>query len=101
MTSVLCFVPAPSVLLEALKINMCQDANKPKHYTTDYYMQNLVVRRGQEFVMQVTFNRPLAPEDDFHIEFTIGEFELWALILFMCRRTSPIQCSQIFLRTPR
>uniref|UniRef100_A0AAX7V4T7 protein-glutamine gamma-glutamyltransferase n=1 Tax=Astatotilapia calliptera TaxID=8154 RepID=A0AAX7V4T7_ASTCA len=72
MTSVLCFVPAPSVLLEALKINMCQDVNKPKHYTTDYYMQNLVVRRGQEFVMQVTFNRPLAPEDDFHIEFTIG-----------------------------
>uniref|UniRef100_A0A3B4F053 Transglutaminase N-terminal domain-containing protein n=1 Tax=Pundamilia nyererei TaxID=303518 RepID=A0A3B4F053_9CICH len=35
------------------------DVNKPKHYTTDYYMQNLVVRRGQEFVMQVTFNRPL------------------------------------------
>lgn len=86
MTSVLCFVPAPSVLLEALKINMCQDVNKPKHYTTDYYMQNLVVRRGQEFVMQVTFNRPLAPEDDFHIEFTIGEFEFWASILFMCRR---------------
>lgn len=76
MTSVLCFVPAPSVLLEALKIDMCQDVNKLKHYTTDYYMQNLVVRRGQEFVMQVTFNRPLAPEDDFHIEFTIGEFEL-------------------------
>uniref|UniRef100_A0A669AZQ6 protein-glutamine gamma-glutamyltransferase n=1 Tax=Oreochromis niloticus TaxID=8128 RepID=A0A669AZQ6_ORENI len=72
MTSVLCFVPTPSVLLEALNINMCQDVNKPKHYTTDYYMQNLVVRRGQEFVMQVTFNRPLAPEDDFHIEFAIG-----------------------------
>lgn len=65
------FAPG-GVLLEALKINMCQDANKPKHYTTDYYMQNLVVRRGQEFVMQVTFNRPLAPQDDFHIEFTIG-----------------------------
>lgn len=55
---------------------MCQSINKPNHYTTAYNTENLVVRRGQEFIIRVTFNRTLSPADDFQLEFLIGEFEL-------------------------
>lgn len=58
-------------------VDMCQQVNKPNHYTTAYDTQNLVVRRGQEFVMRVTFSRPLTQEDDFQLEFLIGQFEFW------------------------
>lgn len=57
-------------------IDMCQSINKPNHYTTAYDIENLVVRRGQEFIIRVTFNRMLSPADDFQLEFLIGEFEL-------------------------
>lgn len=77
MNCVLCPVLPPSAPLDVQNINMCQDLNKPKHYTTDYNTPNLVVRRGQEFLMNVTFNRPLAQGDDFHIEFQIGESGSW------------------------
>lgn len=53
-------------------VDMCQQINKPNHYTTAYDIQNLVVRRGQEFIMRVTFSRPLAQGDDFQLEFLIG-----------------------------
>lgn len=56
------------------QVDMCQQQNKPNHYTTAYDTGNLVVRRGQEFVVRVTFSRPLADGDDFQLEFLIGEF---------------------------
>lgn len=56
-------------------IDMCQSINKPNHYTTSYDIENLVVRRGQEFIIRVTFNRAMLPADDFQLEFLIGEFE--------------------------
>uniref|UniRef100_A0A671WSF6 Transglutaminase-like domain-containing protein n=1 Tax=Sparus aurata TaxID=8175 RepID=A0A671WSF6_SPAAU len=54
------------------QVDMCQQQNKPNHYTTAYDTGNLVVRRGQEFVVRVTFSRPLADGDDFQLEFLIG-----------------------------
>ncbi|XP_051796722.1 coagulation factor XIII A chain-like [Acanthochromis polyacanthus] len=53
-------------------VDMSQQINKPKHYTTAYETQNLVVRRGHEFVVRVSFNRELVQEDDFQLEFLIG-----------------------------
>ncbi|CAN9506060.1 unnamed protein product [Ophioblennius macclurei] len=53
-------------------MDMCQDSNKPRHFTTPYDTHNLVVRRGQEFDMKVTFSRPLTRQDDFQVEFLIG-----------------------------
>uniref|UniRef100_A0A3Q3KL59 protein-glutamine gamma-glutamyltransferase n=1 Tax=Monopterus albus TaxID=43700 RepID=A0A3Q3KL59_MONAL len=52
-------------------VDMCQQVNKPAHHTTAYNVQNLVVRRGQEFVMNITFNLPLTADDDFQVEFLI------------------------------
>ncbi|XP_028427271.1 coagulation factor XIII A chain [Perca flavescens] len=59
--------------LSVQKVNMCQQINRPQHKTASYNTPNLVVRRGQEFLLRVTFNRPLAQSDDFQLEFLIGE----------------------------
>lgn len=59
--------------LAVQSIDMCQQVNKPNHYTTAYDTHNLVIRRGQEFIVRVTFNRPPAQGDDFQLEFLIGE----------------------------
>ncbi|XP_053268928.1 coagulation factor XIII A chain [Pleuronectes platessa] len=53
-------------------VDMCQQINKPNHYTSAYDLENLVVRRGQEFVVRITFSRALTEQDDFQIEFLIG-----------------------------
>ncbi|XP_044032118.1 coagulation factor XIII A chain-like [Siniperca chuatsi] len=64
---------APGVAsLSVQNIDMCLQINKSKHYTTAYDTQNLVVRRGQEFVIQVTFSRQPTPADNFQLEFLIG-----------------------------
>uniref|UniRef100_A0A671WPR1 protein-glutamine gamma-glutamyltransferase n=1 Tax=Sparus aurata TaxID=8175 RepID=A0A671WPR1_SPAAU len=65
------FIPAGEGLM-VQQVDMCQQQNKPNHYTTAYDTGNLVVRRGQEFVVRVTFSRPLADGDDFQLEFLIG-----------------------------
>ncbi|KAA8579884.1 hypothetical protein FQN60_006977, partial [Etheostoma spectabile] len=66
--------PAPDgTYLSVQKVDMCQKINEPQHRTGAYDTPNLVVRRGQEFQVKVTFNRPLAERDDFQLEFLIGE----------------------------
>ncbi|XP_073344680.1 coagulation factor XIII A chain-like [Pagrus major] len=65
------YAPAGQALT-VQQIDMCQQVNKPNHYTGAYDIENLVVRRGQEFVIRVTFSRPLADGDDFQLEFLIG-----------------------------
>ncbi|XP_038588315.1 coagulation factor XIII A chain [Micropterus salmoides] len=49
------------------------EINKQQHHTTLYFTNYLVVRRGQEFQVKITFSRPYKPaEDKFAVEFTIG-----------------------------
>uniref|UniRef100_A0A8C4GQM7 protein-glutamine gamma-glutamyltransferase n=1 Tax=Dicentrarchus labrax TaxID=13489 RepID=A0A8C4GQM7_DICLA len=49
------------------------EINKMQHHTVSYNSDYLVVRRGQEFQVKITFNRPYKPaEDKFAVEFTIG-----------------------------
>ncbi|XP_078099861.1 coagulation factor XIII A chain-like [Sander vitreus] len=64
---------APDSYLSVQEVDMCQQTNQPQHKTASYNTPNLVVRRGQEFLVRVTFNRPLAQNDDFQLEFLIGE----------------------------
>ncbi|KAA8579607.1 hypothetical protein FQN60_006700, partial [Etheostoma spectabile] len=66
--------PAPDGTSPSVQnVDMCQQINKPQHNTSAYDTPNLVVRRGLEFQMKVTFDRPLAESDDFQLEFVIGE----------------------------
>lgn len=51
-----------------------EQINKQQHHTGFYNSDNLIVRRGQEFQVKITFNRPYKPaEDQFAVEFVIGE----------------------------
>ncbi|XP_053716104.1 coagulation factor XIII A chain-like [Synchiropus splendidus] len=65
------YAPAAGAL-SVTGLDMCQSINKPNHFSTPYDTGNLVVRRGWEFVVQVTFSRQLMPTDDFQMEFLIG-----------------------------
>uniref|UniRef100_A0A667YSI2 protein-glutamine gamma-glutamyltransferase n=1 Tax=Myripristis murdjan TaxID=586833 RepID=A0A667YSI2_9TELE len=49
------------------------ETNKMEHHTSLYGSDFLIVRRGQEFQIKITFNRPYKPnEDKFAVEFVIG-----------------------------
>ncbi|KAM9713032.1 coagulation factor XIII A chain-like [Menidia menidia] len=58
--------------LAVVGVNMRQDFNEARHFTAEFQSRQLVVRRGQQFVLDVTFSRPLTPQDDFQLEFLIG-----------------------------
>ncbi|XP_041824738.1 coagulation factor XIII A chain-like [Melanotaenia boesemani] len=62
----------PGEQLQVTNINMCKEVNEPNHNTSEYMTKQLVVRRGQQFVVEVTFSRPVTPQDDFQMEFLIG-----------------------------
>ncbi|KAM9833285.1 coagulation factor XIII A chain [Syngnathus typhle] len=48
-------------------------ANKIEHHTASYNSDYLIIRRGQEFQVDITFNRPYEPnKDKFAVEFVIG-----------------------------
>lgn len=50
------------------------EINKQQHHTKFYNSDYLIVRRGQEFQVKITFSRPYNPaEDKFALEFVIGE----------------------------
>nr|BAT61945.1 transglutaminase FactorXIII [Oryzias latipes] len=54
-------------------IRRIDESNKLEHHTELYNSENLIVRRGQEFQIKLTFNRPYKPDEDkFAVEFTIG-----------------------------
>lgn len=50
------------------------ESNKIDHHTALYHSDYLIVRRGQEFQVKITFDRDYKPaEDKFAVEFVIGE----------------------------
>ncbi|KAM4534026.1 coagulation factor XIII A chain-like [Odontesthes bonariensis] len=64
--------PAGGDALQVMGVNMRKEFNEGSHNTTEYTTNLLVVRRGHSFVIDVTFSRPLTPQDDFQLEFLIG-----------------------------
>eukprot|EP00063_Salmo_salar_P036839 XP_014011674.1 PREDICTED: coagulation factor XIII A chain-like isoform X2 [Salmo salar] len=63
--------------LDIWDVNMLRrpdEVNTPQHSTHLYASDHLIVRRGQEFQLKVTFDRPYKPSDDqFAVEFIIGD----------------------------
>ena len=59
--------------LKVVTVDMLQKRNKVEHHTASYDSPQLIIRRGQEFFVSVTFNRPPSPTDKFQLEFMIGE----------------------------
>lgn len=60
--------------LAVMNINMYEKINRLSHHTDAYKLSKLIIRRGQEFIMGIVFNRQFDPKTDlFFIEFLIGE----------------------------
>ncbi|KAM6953864.1 coagulation factor XIII A chain-like [Aplochiton taeniatus] len=59
--------------LSVVKVDMSMQNNKSSHYTSSYANDSLIIRRGQEFQIALTFSRPLIQgSDNFQLEFLIG-----------------------------
>uniref|UniRef100_A0A671W2Y6 protein-glutamine gamma-glutamyltransferase n=1 Tax=Sparus aurata TaxID=8175 RepID=A0A671W2Y6_SPAAU len=71
-----CCLSVHSEFLDIVDVDMMRmpnEINKTQHHTTFYNSDSLIVRRGQEFQVKITFNRPYKPASDkFAVEFVIG-----------------------------
>ncbi|GAA6215973.1 coagulation factor XIII A chain-like [Lates japonicus] len=69
-------LPPLTEYLDILDVDMMKkpnESNKMNHHTTLYQSDSLIVRRGQEFEVKITFNRPFnSAQDKFAVEFVIG-----------------------------
>nr|XP_057922617.1 coagulation factor XIII A chain isoform X3 [Doryrhamphus excisus] len=69
-------LPPLTEFLDVWDVDMMRkpdDTNKVLHHTALYQSDFLIVRRGQEFQLKITFNRPYdASKDKFAVEFVIG-----------------------------
>uniref|UniRef100_A0A8C2ZJC4 protein-glutamine gamma-glutamyltransferase n=1 Tax=Cyclopterus lumpus TaxID=8103 RepID=A0A8C2ZJC4_CYCLU len=72
---ILSFVPL-SEFLDISSVDMMKgpdESNKKQHRTAMFNSDYLIVRRGQEFQVRISFNRPYKPATDtFAVEFVIG-----------------------------
>ncbi|KAF4087813.1 hypothetical protein AMELA_G00075550 [Ameiurus melas] len=60
--------------LAVMNINMYEEINRLAHHTDAYKISKLIIRRGQEFIMGIVFNRRFDLKTDlFVIEFLIGK----------------------------
>lgn len=70
-------IPPPTEYLDIVAVDMMSqegEVNKQQHRTMFYNSTNLIVRRGQEFLVKLTFSRPYNPKGDkFALEFVIGK----------------------------
>ncbi|CAJ1085983.1 coagulation factor XIII A chain [Xyrichtys novacula] len=68
--------PPLTEFLDIFSVDMIKrqdEINKQQHHTDFFNSADLVVRRGQEFQVKITFNRPYNPaKDKFAVEFVIG-----------------------------
>ncbi|CAH1780198.1 unnamed protein product [Owenia fusiformis] len=61
------------IQLEPSEVDFNVDANRKEHHTDEYEEETLIVRRGQAFDVNVTFNRAYnADTDSVTIQFTTG-----------------------------
>ncbi|XP_065609806.1 protein-glutamine gamma-glutamyltransferase 4 [Cyrtonyx montezumae] len=59
--------------LKVTKVDFLKSQNSVQHHTDAYNTPNLVVRRGQPFLLQLTLSRELRAADKLTLHFSIGE----------------------------
>ncbi|XP_075884373.1 coagulation factor XIII A chain [Nelusetta ayraudi] len=68
--------PPLTEFLDIMDVDMMrkkEEVNKQQHRSSYYNSEHLIVRRGQEFQVEILFNRPYKPsKDQFAVEFVIG-----------------------------
>ncbi|NXT90060.1 TGM4 glutamyltransferase, partial [Anhinga rufa] len=63
----------PGTSLQVTGIDFLKSQNSPLHHTDAYNIKNLVVRRGQAFQLQLSFNRELKAADKLTLHLSIGK----------------------------
>ena len=68
--------------LKVQSLDLCLELNKIKHQTKNFKEEDLVLRRGQPFLLNIEFNRDYKPGDDeISLELRMGkniiEIFLW------------------------
>ncbi|KAJ7322595.1 hypothetical protein JRQ81_018882 [Phrynocephalus forsythii] len=59
--------------LKAVGIDYLKEQNTHLHHTDDYVNRSLIVRRGQEFNLKLTFSRELKDDDKVQLQLSFGE----------------------------
>ncbi|XP_061443189.1 protein-glutamine gamma-glutamyltransferase 4 [Rhineura floridana] len=59
--------------LKVVEIDFLREQNARLHRTNNYNNRSLIVRRGQEFQLKLTFSRELKDNDKVTLQFSIGE----------------------------
>ncbi|XP_053323403.1 protein-glutamine gamma-glutamyltransferase 4 [Spea bombifrons] len=58
--------------LRATKVDFLKGENTCLHKTSEFDNSHLILRRGQEFTLKITFDRQLTKKDKVQLQFTIG-----------------------------
>jgi len=58
--------------LKVLSVDLLKQDNQGKHHTSEYEVDELVVRRGSPFTLMLTLSRPLTSEEDLQFELRMG-----------------------------
>lgn len=69
--------------LRAVGVDFLRDDNTRLHHTNEFSHSSLIVRRGQEFQLKVTFSRELQDNDKVTLQLSIGK--LATTILKTCQ----------------
>ncbi|KAF1632333.1 Protein-glutamine gamma-glutamyltransferase 4, partial [Eudyptes filholi] len=88
----------PGTDLEVTGIDLLKSQNSRLHHTDAYNIESLVVRRGQAFQLQLSFNRELKAADKLVLCFGIGKRPMkirWTLISLNPRREQDLSEWQI------
>ena len=90
--------------LTVQNVDLHTKENSQKHHTNKFKTKDnppVIFRRGQEFKMTVTFNRPYQKEkDDLVFIFDAGKSTLFFLLVcHCCCRLSVIYCKTVRART--
>ncbi|GFO27094.1 protein-glutamine gamma-glutamyltransferase k [Plakobranchus ocellatus] len=59
--------------LKPINVDLCRSENREAHHTSEYEVPNLIVRRGQCFLINVEFSREfIADQDSISLKFVTG-----------------------------
>ncbi|XP_073411346.1 protein-glutamine gamma-glutamyltransferase E-like isoform X1 [Dendrobates tinctorius] len=65
-----------SSTLQLQSTNVQQSKNASAHQTSEFMSQNLIVRRGEEFTIELTFSRPVQSSDNIILNMKTGSINI-------------------------
>lgn len=65
--------PLHAEKIEVTSVNLLKSDNTPKHYTSDYETDELVVRRGFPFTIMLTLSRNMTDNDKIAFDMRFGK----------------------------